>query len=99
MVPARAVPSRRGPLPTRVVRSVAMDGLGGWLRRIAPERSTLVAHSRNAAERERLDTARTYRPDLDGFRAIAVGLVILTHANWPWVNNGGDAGVTAFFVL
>ena len=40
-----------------------------------------------------------YRPDLDGLRAIAVGLVILTHAKWPWVNNGGDAGVTAFFVL
>jgi peptidoglycan/LPS O-acetylase OafA/YrhL len=40
-----------------------------------------------------------YRPDLDGLRAIAVGLVILTHAKWPWTNNGGDAGVTAFFVL
>ena len=40
-----------------------------------------------------------YRPDLDGLRAIAVILVILTHAKWPWVNNGGDAGVTAFFVL
>ncbi|GAC1663612.1 MAG: hypothetical protein NVS9B8_02910 [Candidatus Limnocylindrales bacterium] len=40
-----------------------------------------------------------YRTDLDGLRAIAVGLVILTHAKWPWVNNGGDAGVTAFFVL
>jgi peptidoglycan/LPS O-acetylase OafA/YrhL len=40
-----------------------------------------------------------YRADLDGLRAIAVGLVILTHAKWPWVNNGGDAGVTAFFVL
>ena len=39
------------------------------------------------------------RPDLDGLRAVAVGLVILTHAKWPWVNNGGDAGVTAFFVL
>jgi peptidoglycan/LPS O-acetylase OafA/YrhL len=41
----------------------------------------------------------TYRADLDGLRAVAVGLVILTHAKWPWVNNGGDAGVTAFFVL
>ncbi len=40
-----------------------------------------------------------YRPDLDGLRAIAVGLVILTHAQFPWRNNGGDAGVTAFFVL
>jgi len=28
-----------------------------------------------------------------------VGLVILTHAQWPWPNNGGVAGVTAFFVL
>jgi peptidoglycan/LPS O-acetylase OafA/YrhL len=45
------------------------------------------------------DSPIVYRPDLDGLRAIAVGLVILTHANWPWVNNGGDAGVTAFFVL
>ena len=40
-----------------------------------------------------------YRPDLDGLRAIAVALVILTHAKWPWPNNGGDTGVTAFFVL
>jgi peptidoglycan/LPS O-acetylase OafA/YrhL len=40
-----------------------------------------------------------YRPDLDGLRAIAIGLVMVTHAEWPWVNNGGDAGVTAFFVL
>jgi peptidoglycan/LPS O-acetylase OafA/YrhL len=46
------------------------------------------------------DTDRpAYRRDLDGLRAIAVGLVILTHAKWPWVNNGGDMGVTAFFVL
>jgi peptidoglycan/LPS O-acetylase OafA/YrhL len=40
-----------------------------------------------------------YRRDLDGLRAVAVGLVILTHAHWPWTNNGGDMGVTAFFVL
>jgi len=40
-----------------------------------------------------------YRPDLDGLRAIAVGLVLITHAKWPWINNGGDVGVTAFFVL
>jgi len=45
------------------------------------------------------DTGRAYRPDLDGLRAVAVALVMLSHARWPWVNNGGDAGVTAFFVL
>ena len=44
-------------------------------------------------------SAVAYRADLDGLRAIAVGLVILSHAKWPWLNNGGDAGVTAFFVL
>ena len=44
-------------------------------------------------------SAVAYRADLDGLRAIAVGLVMLTHAKWPWPNNGGDAGVTAFFVL
>jgi peptidoglycan/LPS O-acetylase OafA/YrhL len=44
-------------------------------------------------------TNGVYRPDLDGLRAVAVALVILSHAGWPWVNNGGDAGVTAFFVL
>jgi peptidoglycan/LPS O-acetylase OafA/YrhL len=45
------------------------------------------------------ESAVVYRADLDGLRAIAVGLVILTHAQWPWPNNGGVAGVTAFFVL
>src|SRR5262245_30520906 len=38
-----------------------------------------------------------YRPDLDGLRAIAVGLVILDHAGLP--TQAAQAGVTAFFVL
>jgi peptidoglycan/LPS O-acetylase OafA/YrhL len=40
-----------------------------------------------------------YRPDLDGLRAVAVLLVIVSHARFPVVNDGGNAGVTAFFVL
>jgi peptidoglycan/LPS O-acetylase OafA/YrhL len=40
-----------------------------------------------------------YRPDLDGLRAIAVGLVILSHARLAIFANGGDVGVTVFFVL
>jgi peptidoglycan/LPS O-acetylase OafA/YrhL len=40
-----------------------------------------------------------YRPDLDGLRAVAVLLVLITHAHFPWTNNGGDTGVTAFFLL
>jgi len=40
-----------------------------------------------------------YRSDLDGLRGLAVLLVMATHAGFPWANNGGDVGVTAFFVL
>ena len=39
-----------------------------------------------------------HRLDLDGLRAVAVVLVMLSHAGGPW-GNGGNAGVTAFFVL
>ncbi len=53
------------------------------------------------------DTAReatpsasiAYRPDLDGLRAIAVGLVMLAHLQWPFRKDSADIGVTAFFVL
>ena len=37
--------------------------------------------------------------DLDGLRAVAVGLVVLDHAELPVGNIAGVAGVTAFFVL
>ena len=61
------------------------------------------AHMRAAEAGEATPTqtpaSPTYRPDLDGLRAIAVGLVMLAHAKWPVVVNGGDPGVTAFFVL
>jgi peptidoglycan/LPS O-acetylase OafA/YrhL len=40
-----------------------------------------------------------YRPDLDGLRAVAVLLVIVSHASWPVPNGAGTVGVTAFFVL
>lgn len=39
-----------------------------------------------------------YRPDLDGLRAIAVGLVMFGHLGWP-IRSNADMGVTAFFVL
>ena len=40
-----------------------------------------------------------YRADLDGLRAVAVLLVMVTHARFPVTNDGGTTGVTAFFVL
>ncbi len=40
-----------------------------------------------------------YRPDLDGLRAIAVGIVMFAHLQWPIRRDSADIGVTAFFVL
>jgi peptidoglycan/LPS O-acetylase OafA/YrhL len=44
-------------------------------------------------------TRMPYRADLDGLRAVAVLLVIASHAGIPVAIGGGDAGVTGFFVL
>ena len=41
---------------------------------------------------------RSFRPDVEGLRAIAVGLVVANHAGVPWVS-GGFVGVDVFFVL
>ncbi|MBE0610174.1 MAG: acyltransferase [Dehalococcoidia bacterium] len=41
---------------------------------------------------------RKFRPDIEGLRAVAVGLVVLSHAGVPWVE-GGYIGVDVFFVL
>jgi peptidoglycan/LPS O-acetylase OafA/YrhL len=65
----------------------------------AVSRAGLDRPSGDGAPRVGSDRSTGYRADLDGLRAIAVVMVMLTHAKWPVPNDGGVAGVTAFFVL
>src|SRR6185436_12025352 len=39
-----------------------------------------------------------FRPDIEGLRAVAIGLVILAHAGVPFAA-GGFVGVDVFFVI
>lgn len=41
---------------------------------------------------------RSYRPDIDGIRAIAILSVLLYHGRMPWIT-GGFTGVDIFFVI
>ena len=51
-----------------------------------------------AFESKKLTSLMTYRPDIDGLRAIAVLAVILFHLNSSWLP-GGFLGVDIFFVI
>jgi peptidoglycan/LPS O-acetylase OafA/YrhL len=87
--------------PTRVAGTGAGDGYGAP----GPENSGSNGNGRGGrggGERPAEGTTRpgqlTYRPSLDGLRAVAVTLVILFHAEWPRFS-GGFVGVDMFFVL
>ena len=45
-----------------------------------------------------INTPKTYRPEIDGLRAIAVLLILFFHAGFEWMR-GGFIGVDVFFVI
>jgi len=62
------------------------------LLRVSPRHTDVMTRGKPAF-------ALGHRPALDGLRAIAVLLVILTHAGVPYLGQAGAVGVTMFFVL
>ncbi|HEX7473915.1 MAG TPA: acyltransferase family protein [Candidatus Limnocylindrales bacterium] len=77
----------RSPGPSAGPRRARDGGRAGTQDRTAP-----AAAGAGGAERD------GFRPDLEGLRAVAVGLVLLFHAGVPHVT-GGYVGVDVFFVL
>jgi peptidoglycan/LPS O-acetylase OafA/YrhL len=58
----------------------------------------VTPQSRSAWSAQSLPLATTYRPDIDGLRALAVGGVVIGHF-WPAWLPGGFVGVDVFFVI
>ena len=75
------------------------NGHSGWRH----SRAIVAANETSAAEPRRGlahdgSRALSFRPDIEGLRAVAILLVVAAHAGVPWLA-GGFIGVDVFFVL
>lgn len=68
------------------------------LRRNSPRAATRPARSSPSSRKAEGHIPLTYRPAIDGLRAIAVVAVVVGHANEKWLP-GGWLGVDIFFVI
>src|SRR2546430_2171624 len=90
---------RRNP-DGQLVRSTTSPNGGGQAGRGARYRRGVRRRLRVDRQRtRRRGAAMKYRPELDGLRAIAIILVIGSHARVSGFGDGAPAGVTLFFVL
>lgn len=87
-------------MPDRVWSPLEADGNVVTPDAAAPAVTTHAARGAGAVRVAEGPSRRlTYRPELDGLRAIAIILVIGSHARVPGFGLGAPAGVTLFFVL
>ena len=57
-----------------------------------------ASERKSAPKSEKKSPKGSFRPDVEGLRAVAVGCVLLYHAGVPWAP-GGYVGVDIFFVI
>ncbi|MDT5067611.1 MAG: hypothetical protein QOK02_3766 [Mycobacterium sp.] len=77
---------------------VAESDSVGSISETAGQQKTITVSEVPSANPERISATRVFRPDIEGLRAVAVGLVLLYHGfNVPVT--GGFVGVDVFFVI
>jgi peptidoglycan/LPS O-acetylase OafA/YrhL len=75
-----------------------IGGATTYLRAVGRTFGRIVAPERASAEAKPKPAAGGFRPDVEGLRAVAVGVVLLYHAGVPFAP-GGYVGVDVFFVI
>jgi peptidoglycan/LPS O-acetylase OafA/YrhL len=75
-----------------------VGGAGTHLRAVRSTLGRIVASDGSPAEANPKPPKEGFRPDVEGLRAVAVGVVLLYHAGVPFAS-GGYVGVDVFFVI